>query len=87
MIVKLEVIADVERRPEQELRAAFEAARPSILGALLDVVAHGILELPNTRLNRSPRMADYAVWVRACETAVWQAGMHWPRTRATGRRR
>ena len=76
VIVKLEVIPDGERRPEQELRAAFEAARPSILGALLDVVAHGILQLPNTRLNRSPRMADYAVWVRACETAIWQAGMH-----------
>jgi hypothetical protein len=21
-------------------------------------------------------MADYALWVRACETAIWQAGMH-----------
>jgi hypothetical protein len=58
------------------LLVAFEAARPRILGALLDAVSHGLMQLPHTRLNRYPRMADYAVWVRACETAIWQAGMH-----------
>jgi hypothetical protein len=58
------------------LRTAFEAARPRILGALFDAVSHGLMQLPHTRLNRLPRMADYAVWVRACETAIWQAGMH-----------
>jgi hypothetical protein len=76
LLVKLEVIADTERRTEVELHAAFDAARPRILGALLDVVAHGLMHLPQTRLNRLPRMADYAVWVRACETAIWGAGMH-----------
>ena len=76
VIIRLEVIPDEKRRPETELRRAFDAARPRILGALLDVVAHGILNLPNVRLNRSPRMADYAAWIRACETAIWQAGMH-----------
>jgi hypothetical protein len=76
VIVRLEVIPDEERRPEEELLSAFDAARPRILGALLDAVSHGLMQLPNTRLNRLPRMADYAVWVRACETAIWQAGMH-----------
>ena len=76
VLVRLEMIPDDERRPEQELRTAFEAARPRILGALLDVVSHGLMQLPSTRLNRHPRMADYAVWVRACETAIWSAGMH-----------
>jgi hypothetical protein len=76
LIVRLEVIPDEQRRPEEELRSAFEAARPRILGALLDAVSHGIMQLPHTRLNRLPRMADYAVWVRACETAIWSAGMH-----------
>jgi hypothetical protein len=70
------VISDKERRPEEELLAAFEAARPRILGGLLDAVSHGLMQLPHTRLNRLPRMADYAIWVRACETAIWQAGMH-----------
>ena len=34
VIVRLEVISDKERRPEEELLAAFEAARPRILGGL-----------------------------------------------------
>ncbi len=76
VIVRLEVILDEKRRPEEELRAAFEVARPRILGALLDAISHGLMQLPHTRLNRLPRMADYAVWVRACETAIWSAGMH-----------
>ena len=76
VIVRLEVIPDDERRSEEELLTAFGRAQPRILGALLDAVAHGLMQLPHTRLNRLPRMADYAVWVRACETAIWQAGMH-----------
>jgi hypothetical protein len=76
IIVRLQPIPDTERRPERELRAAFELARPRILGALLDIVAHGLMQLPRTRLNYLPRMADYATWIRACETAIWSAGMH-----------
>ncbi len=76
LLVRLEVIPDAKRRTEAELHAAFDAARPRILGALLDVVAHGLMQLPHTRLNHLPRMADYATWVRACETAIWSAGMH-----------
>jgi hypothetical protein len=30
--------------------------------------------LPEVRLNRLPRMADFALWATACETAVWPAG-------------
>ena len=76
LLIPLTVIAADKRRPEAEIRADFERARPAILGAVLDVVAHGLLNLPTTRLNRHPRMADYAVWMRACETAIWQTGMH-----------
>lgn len=75
VIVRLEVIVEEKRRSEDELRKAFEAARPRILGALLDVVGHGLLNLPTTSMNRLPRMADFAIWIRACEEAVWQAGM------------
>jgi len=50
--------------------------QPRLLGALLDIVAHGLMQLPHTRLNRYPRMADYAQWISACETAIWSAGMH-----------
>src|SRR5262249_3678850 len=75
LMVVLGIIPDDKRRPEIELRHAFERARPRILGALLDVIAHGLMHLPHIRLNRYPRMADYAVWIRACEGAIWETGM------------
>jgi hypothetical protein len=76
LMILLGTIPDDKRRPETELREAFEKARPRILGALLDIVAHGLMQLPHTRLNRFPRMADYALWIRACEGAIWDTGMH-----------
>jgi hypothetical protein len=53
----LEPIPEERRRPEQELWAAFEAERPRILGVLLDAVAKGLAMLPQTKLEKLPRMA------------------------------
>jgi hypothetical protein len=52
----------------------FDKERPRILGALLDAVAYGLKRLPHVRLKRLPRMADFAVWIAACEPALWEAG-------------
>src|SRR5207247_117356 len=49
-------------------------ARPRILGALLDLVVHGLRKLPGIGLDRLPRMADFALWAAACETALWPPG-------------
>ena len=73
----LEPIPEESRRPEAELWAAFEARRPRILGALLDAVVVGLRRLPETHLPRLPRMADFALWATACETALWPAGTFW----------
>jgi len=70
----LEPIPEERRRAEAELWAAFEAERPRILGALLDAVVVGLRRLPETRLEKLPRMADFALWATACETALWPAG-------------
>jgi hypothetical protein len=67
-------IAEQQRRSEAELWSEFERARPAILGALLDAVAHGLRTLPRVRLDRLPRMADFAIWATACETALWPSG-------------
>jgi hypothetical protein len=67
-------LRDEQRRPEAELWREFELARPRILGALLDAAAHGLRMQACTRLARLPRMADFAKWVTACETALWAAG-------------
>jgi hypothetical protein len=77
VFLTLEPIPEERRRPEAELWAAFEAERPRILGVLLDAVVHGLRRLPETRLDKLPRMADFALWATACETAIWPAGTFW----------
>ena len=74
IFVKLENIAEDKRKPELAFWAEFERAHPRILGALLDGVVHGLRQLPDVRLDRTPRMADFAVWATACETAFWDTG-------------
>jgi len=74
VFLMLEPIPEERRRPEAELYAEFEAARPRILGVLLDAVVEGLKRLPETRLEKFPRMADFALWATACETALWPAG-------------
>jgi hypothetical protein len=70
----LPAVADAQRQSERELWHRFEIARPRILGALLDLVVQGVHAMPSTCLDRLPRMADFALWARACETALWPAG-------------
>jgi hypothetical protein len=77
ILLMLEPIPEERRRPEQELWAAFEEERPRILGVLLAAVVEGLKQLPETRLEKLPRMADFALWATACETALWPAGTFW----------
>jgi hypothetical protein len=77
VFLTLEPIPEESRRPQAELWAAFETERPQILGALLDAVVEGLKRLPETRLPGLPRMADFALWAAACETALWSAGTFW----------
>jgi hypothetical protein len=74
IFLTLAPIGEALRRPEHELWREFEIARPRMLGALLDAVAHGLRTLGRVHLGRLPRMADFALWATACETALWPAG-------------
>ncbi len=71
VFLTLRAIPDDKRRLKREIWTAFEKDRPVILGALLDIVAYGLRELPNTKLTEFPRMADFAEFATACEGAVW----------------
>ena len=64
--IQLEPIPPERRRTEAEFWAAFERQRPLILGALLDAVSAGLRLYPGLRLDRLPRMADFARWAEAC---------------------
>jgi hypothetical protein len=72
---KLPPIPDKTRRLEEEFWPDFETKRPAILGALLDLVAYGLRELPNTVKDNYPRMADFAQWATACEGLAWDTGV------------
>jgi hypothetical protein len=71
ILLRFDPIPEDERRAEHELWASFKAERPRILGVLLDAVATGLRRLPDIRLPALPRMADFALWATACETALW----------------
>lgn len=75
LLINLEAIPDDKRRTERALWADFEMQRPAILGALLNVVAGALRDLPAIHLEGSPRMADFAEWASAAEGAlVWERG-------------
>jgi hypothetical protein len=74
LFLTLKSIPDSKRRRKEELWEAFERDRPYILGALLDLVAAGLRELPNTRLAELPRMADFAEWGEASTRGIWGDG-------------
>jgi hypothetical protein len=74
ILLTLPYIPETERRPESAIWREFEAARPQILGALLEAASLGLRVLPTVRLKRLSRMADFALWAAACETALWPPG-------------
>jgi hypothetical protein len=75
LIFNLPQIPDDNRRPESQFWAAFEAARPRVLGALLDAVSMALRNIDNVKLPSLPRMADFAMWVSAAEPALpWPSG-------------
>jgi hypothetical protein len=75
IILKLPTIPPEQRLTEKGVVSDFAAMHAGVLGALLDVVATGLRNLPHTVLDRLPRMSDFALWISACEAALpWPAG-------------
>jgi len=68
--VTLPTIPENKRRPEAEIWRAFDAAKPRILGALLDAAVIALRELPTTKLSSLPRMADFCLWTVAGESGL-----------------
>jgi len=64
VIMKLEPLP--EYVTERELPATFKQQHAGILGALLDMMVRGLAMLPETKLVKPPRMADFATWAVAC---------------------
>jgi hypothetical protein len=66
-------VPDSERKAEPELWKEFNEAAPEILGALLTGLSTGLRRLPTIKTTL-PRMATFAQFAMACETAFWPEG-------------
>ena len=75
MSLYLPTIPQEQRRPESEFWHEFEAAKPGILGALLDGVSSILRHLPDVKLDRLPRLADFARVIEAASPGLgWEPG-------------
>jgi hypothetical protein len=65
IVIYLPSIPEEQRRLEATLWQDFDAQHPKILGALLDAVSSALRDRYEVKLERLPRMADFAIWVAA----------------------
>jgi hypothetical protein len=66
-------VLESERKTEPDLWREFNDSAPEILGALCTSLSVGLRRLPTIKSNL-PRMATYAKFAMACETAFWPKG-------------
>jgi putative DNA primase/helicase len=75
LVIHLPSILDNKRRPEDELNADWEIARPRVLGALCTALSSALRMLGETRLERYGRMADFEKFMNAAEPGLgWEPG-------------
>ena len=70
LLVDLKPIPDNQRRTEAELDGIAASMNPNVFGALLDLLASVLKELPHVALHRLPRMADFARVLAAVDRAA-----------------
>jgi hypothetical protein len=67
LILRLPAIQESERRDEKSFYAEYERQLPLIFGAVLDAVGAALARQSIIKLDRLPRMADFALWGVAVE--------------------
>jgi hypothetical protein len=70
LIINLTALKEDDRKTEKEIMDEFNRIRPRVLGALYNAVSLGLKNLPTIKLAKKPRMADFAIWVTACEEGL-----------------
>jgi hypothetical protein len=68
--IKIDLPKIENRGREKDVLEAFEAARPKILGWLLDGVASALKHQADTKIDDLPRLADFCVWAQAAEPGL-----------------
>ena len=70
LIVEFLSIKPETRRDEAQFWREFSERQSRIVGALLDAAVAGLRNLPQIKLDRPPRLADFTAWVTACEESL-----------------
>ncbi len=70
LLIRLERIPPEKRRGELQLYEEFDAARPYLVGALLDALVGAMRVYQSIHVARLPRLADFALWGAAAAEAL-----------------
>lgn len=76
LVIDLDVIPDRARQLDATLEAHWQTVQPGVLGALLDLAASVASVLPSVRLDRYPRMADFARVLAAVDQVQGSTGLN-----------
>ncbi|MBF6606511.1 MAG: hypothetical protein IVW53_13135 [Chloroflexi bacterium] len=75
LAIDLTQIDERHRQDDDEVEAAFRAAHPAILGAVLHLTSAVLRTLPTIKLARRPRMADYGRVLAAVDAILGTNGL------------
>jgi hypothetical protein len=70
ILLKLNRIEPNERRAERDFWADFDNDKPKILGAIYEIIAQALIIFDKVKLDKLPRMADFARWGCAIAEAI-----------------
>lgn len=74
ILIELSRISEDKRRELSEIIQDFENDLPSILGGVFDVLSKAMKIYPDIKLDKKPRMADFAHWGYAIGEALGNLG-------------
>lgn len=74
ILIELSRISEEKRRELSEIMRDFENDLPSILGGVFDVLSRAMKIYPDVKLDKMPRMADFAHWGYAIGEALGNFG-------------
>jgi len=75
IVILLPTIPKDKRRPEKELNMYWELTKDKLFGALCSALVVALANIESVKFPYLPRMADFAAWASAAETAFgWAPG-------------
>lgn len=73
ILIELSRISEIERKPEKLIWEQFEKKKPAILGGIFNTLVETLRVVPKIRLQKHPRMADFAIWGCAIAQALGES--------------